>query len=56
MGTDRSIFVGHPGAQTDAVHLVLGRPGRAPERAGCDDDELDPMLSARGCLYEDACG
>jgi hypothetical protein len=49
-----STFVGHPGVETHVDHLVLGPPGRAPELSSADHDELDPMLSPRGCVYEHA--
>lgn len=49
-----STFVGHPGVQTHAAHLVLGPPGRMPELTSSDHEELDPMLSPRGCVYEHA--
>jgi hypothetical protein len=49
-----STFVGHPGVQTHAAHLILGPPGRAPELTSSDHDELDPMLGPRSCVYEHA--
>jgi hypothetical protein len=49
-----STFVGHPDIDTHVTHLVLGPPGRAPELISSDHDELDPMLSPRGCVYEHA--
>ena len=49
-----STFIGHPGVDTHAAHLILGPPGRAPELLRSDHDELDPILSPRGCVYEHA--
>jgi hypothetical protein len=49
-----STFVGHHSVTTHAVHLILGPPGRLPNLVSSDHDELDPMLSPRGCVYEHA--
>jgi hypothetical protein len=51
-----STFVGHPGVDTHATHLLLGPAGSAPSiRCGAHEHEhLDPVFQPRACVYEHA--
>jgi len=51
-----STFVGHPGLQTQIVHLRLGPPGHEPTitSADVDDAQLEPTYAPRACAYEHA--
>jgi hypothetical protein len=49
-----STYVGHPDTHTIATHLMLGPVDHTPEIHATEHADLNPVQSARECVYDHA--